>query len=152
MAAYYPNFPPLTIMTALPLNMSDARKPLIFKAFRASLTLVPARYIAPRDAEGGGHLLLRQRDGAAEAVPQADDLSLPSRERLRHQPAQAHGAVPVVDIVQHGVVHAHHVHELERVALLVRVDGVGQRYLALQLLLTAEIHQDLIRYPLLTDS
>ena len=52
----------------------DARKPLIFKAFRASLTLVPARYIAPGNAECGGDLPLGQGDGAAKTVPQTDDL------------------------------------------------------------------------------
>lgn len=55
-------------------NMTDARKPLIFKAFRASLTLVPAGYIAPGDAECGGDLPLGQGDGAAKTVPQTDDL------------------------------------------------------------------------------
>ena len=42
-------------------NMTDARKPLIFKAFRASLTLVPAGYIAPADATAGGNFALRPR-------------------------------------------------------------------------------------------
>lgn len=49
-------------------------KPLIFKAFRASLTLVPAGYIAPGNAECGGDLPLGQGDGAAKTVPQTDDL------------------------------------------------------------------------------
>lgn len=55
-------------------NMTDARKPLIFKAFRASLTLVPARYIAAGNVEGGGDLPLGQGDSTAQSIAQADDL------------------------------------------------------------------------------
>ena len=114
------------------------------KAFRASLTLAPPRYIGPGDAEGRGDLPLGQGDGAAQPVPQADDLRLPGGQPVPHQLVQLQGAVPVVDVVQHGVVHAHHVHQLEGVALFVRLDGVGQGHLALELLLAAEVHQHLI--------
>ena len=55
-------------------NMTDARKPLIFKAFRGLFTLMATRYIAPGDAECGGDLPLGQGDGAAKTVPQTDDL------------------------------------------------------------------------------
>ena len=55
-------------------NIPEARNPLIFKAFRAPLTLNAARYIAPGNAECGGDLPLGQGDGAAKTVPQTDDL------------------------------------------------------------------------------
>ena len=45
-------------------NIPEARKPLIFKAFRASLTLVPAGYIAAADAKGRSHLALGLRQAA----------------------------------------------------------------------------------------
>ena len=125
---------------------------MIFKAFRASLTLVPAGYIGPGNAEGGGYLPLGQRDRAAQAVPQANDLPLPGGEDLLYQLPQAQGAVPVVDVVQHGVIHTHHVHQLQGIALFVCFNGVGQGDLALQLFLSAEVHEDLIRYPLPTDT
>ena len=62
------------------------------------------------------------------------------------------GAVPVVEVLQHGVIHTYHIHQLEGIAFLVGVNGIREGYLSLQFLLTAEIHQDLIRYPLLTDT
>lgn len=87
----------------------EAQKVLFHKAFRASFTLVAARYIAAGDPERGGHLPLGQGDGTAQPIAQADDLRFPGGKALRHQPVQLPGAVPVVKIVQHGVVHAHHV-------------------------------------------
>ena len=42
-------------------------KPLIFKAFRASLTLVPARYVAAADAALGGDLDLIHRVGVGQS-------------------------------------------------------------------------------------
>ena len=122
----------------------EAQKVLSHKAFRASFTLAASLYIAAGDAEGGGDLPLRQGDGAPQAVPQADDLGLPVRQALIHQPSEPQGAVPVVEVLQHGVVHAHHVHQLQGVALLVRLDGVGEGDLPLELFLAAEVHEDLV--------
>ena len=42
-----------------PPNMLDTRKPLIFKAFRVSLTLAPAGYVAARDPKLFCDLALR---------------------------------------------------------------------------------------------
>ena len=61
-------------------NMPDARKPLIFKAFRASLTLVPARYVAARDPKLFCDLALRAGHFPAEAIARGDDLFLPLRQ------------------------------------------------------------------------
>ena len=74
MAAYFSKFPTAYINGGATPNMTDAWKPLIFKAFRASLTLVPAGYIAPGDAEGGGDLPLGEGNGPAQAIAQADNL------------------------------------------------------------------------------
>ena len=137
-------FSPLTITALLPPLILKARKALFHKAFRASLTLAAAGYIAAGDAEGDGDLPLGQGDRAAQPIPQADDLGLPGGQTFPHQAADPQGAVPVVDVVQHGVIHPHHVHQLQGVALFVGVDGVGEGHLALELLLAAEIHQDLI--------
>ena len=79
------------------------------KAFRASFTLAAARYIAAGDAEGGGHLPLGQGDSAAQPVAQADDLRLPGGEALCYQTVQLPGAVPVVEIVQHGVIYSYYI-------------------------------------------
>ena len=114
------------------------------KAFRASFTLAAARYIGPGDAEGGGDFPLGQGDGAPQPVPQADDLGLPGGQALVHQAAEPEGRVPVVEVLQHGVIHPHHVHQLQGVPLLVRVDGVREGDLPLKLLLAAEVHEDLI--------
>ena len=114
------------------------------RAFRVSFTLAASLYIGPGDAEGRGDLPLGQGDGAAQPVPQADDLRLPGGQPVPHQLVQPQGAVPVVDVVQHGVVHAHHVHQLEGVALLVRLDGVRQGALPLELFLAAEVLENFI--------
>ena len=124
----------------------------IFKAFRASLTLVPAGYIAAADAKGGGDLPLGQGDGAAEAVAQADDLGFPGGQHLPHQAAELPGALLLVEILQEGILRAHDVDELQGIALLVGLDGVREGHLPLKLPLRAEVHEDLIRYPLLTDT
>ena len=120
--------------------------------FFTSFTLAALGYIGPGDAETGGDLPLGQGHRAAQAVPQADDLRLPGGKAFPYQLPQTQSAVPVVEIFQHGVVHPYHVHQLQGVALFVCINGVGQGDLPLQFLLTAKIHQDLIRYPLLTDT
>ena len=144
MTAYLPKiFATYNNCGATPVT-HEARKVFSHKAFRASFTLAAAGDIAPGDAEGGGHLPLRQGNGAPQAVPQADDPGLPGGQAGVHQLPEPQGAVPVVDVVQHGVIHAHHVHQLQGVALLVGVDGVREGDLPLELLLAAEVHEDLI--------
>ena len=114
------------------------------KAFRASFTLSAAGHIAPGDAEGGGDLPLGQGHGAAQAVAQADDLGLPFGEALSNQLVEADGIVPVMEVLQHRVVHTDNVHKLQGIAVFIRVNGVGKGHLALQLFLPSEVHQDFI--------
>lgn len=115
----YPKFPSAYNNGGATLNMPDARKPLIFKAFRASLTLVPAGYIATGDAKGSCNLALGQRDGSSQSVAQADDLRLPRGEALPYQLPQPQSTVPVMDVLQHGVVHSNHIHQLQGISLFV---------------------------------
>ena len=72
--------------------------------------LFDAGYIGPGNPEGGGNFPLGQGDGAAQPVPQANDLRLPGGQTLPDDLVEPERAVPVVDIVQHGVIHAHHIH------------------------------------------
>lgn len=111
--------------------MSDARKPLIFKAFRASLTLVPARYIAPRDAELFGDLTLCAGHPAAEAVTRDDDLFLPLGQALVHEPSHAQAVVAVLNVQIHRVLDADDIHEVERLAVGVGIERIVERHLAL---------------------
>ena len=60
---------------------------MIFKAFRASLTLVPAGYIAAADAIGSSHLALGLGRVAVQAVAAADHVGLPVRQALPYQPS-----------------------------------------------------------------
>ena len=114
--------------------------------------LLDAGDIAAADAEGGGDLPLGQGDGAAEAVAQADDLGFPGGQHLPHQAAELPGALLLVEILQEGILRAHDVDELQGLALHVGLDGVREGHLPLKLPLRAEVHEDLIRYPLLTDT
>ena len=56
--------------------MPDARKPLQIKAFRASLTLVPAGDVAAADVVVGGDLLLGLGQPPVQPVAAADDVRL----------------------------------------------------------------------------
>ena len=106
------NFPAVYIKRGAAPNTQCPDKPLHCKAFRALFTLSAAGYIAPGDAEGGGNLPLGQRYGAPQAVAEADNFRLPGGEALPDQLVKPQGVVPVMKVLQHGVVHAHDIHEL----------------------------------------
>lgn len=93
------------------------------KAFRASFTLGAARHIAPGDAERGGNFPLGQGHGAPQPIAQTDDLSFPGSEALSDQSVEPEGVVPVMEVFQHGVIHADDVHDLKGVSVLVGVNG-----------------------------
>ena len=57
-------------------NIPEARNPLIFKAFRAPLTLNAARYVAATDVVVGGDLLLGLGQPPVQPVAAADDVRL----------------------------------------------------------------------------
>ena len=85
-----------------------------------------AGYIAPRNSKGGGDLPLRQRNRTAKSIAESDDLGFPGSQFLLDQSVQADGVVPVMQIVQHGVLHANDVDQLQRVSLFVHLDGIGK--------------------------
>ena len=124
--------------------MPDARKPLQIKAFRASLTLVPAGYIAAADGEGGGYLALGLGEVSGEAVAAADHLRLPVGEAGVYQMADALLLLPVGHVREHGVIAAHHIHKAQGTPGVIAVDGVGQGHLPLQLFAAAKVHEHLV--------
>lgn len=124
MAAYSPKFLTAYNNGGATLNMSDARKPLQIKAFRASLTLAPAGYIAAADTVQRCHLLLCLGQPPLQSVAPPDDVRLPLRQHLRHQPPDELAVFFVLQLLQHGVLLAHHIAEVEGVPLRPRLDGV----------------------------
>ena len=106
--------------------------------------LFDAGDVAAGDAEGSGDFPLGQGDCPAQPVPQPNDLRFPGGQTVPHQLPEAEGAVPVVDVVQHGVIHPYHVQQFQGVSLFVRVDGVGEGDLSLCFFLAAEVHEDLV--------
>ena len=93
---------------------------------------------------GGGHLTLGLGHAAVQTVAAADDVGLPGRQQLRHQPADQQAVLLVLQLVQHGVLLAHHVAEAEGVAVRAGVQGFVEGDLTLELPLGAKVHEDLI--------
>lgn len=59
--------------------MTDARKPLIFKTFRASLTLLAAGYIGAADPTLRRNLSLRLWGPLIQSIPPYDNRAFPRR-------------------------------------------------------------------------
>ena len=121
-------------------------------ALRASFTLAASLYIRPADAALGGDLPLGAGGAAVQAVAQGDDLPLPVGQAGPDALADLDAGVPGVQVLQHGVVHRDHIHKGKGAALPRGLQGVGQGDLPLEFALGAEVHEDLIRYPLPTDT
>lgn len=124
MAAYFPYFATAYNNGGATLTCPMPGKPLIFKAFRASLTLVPAGYIAAADAIGSSHLALGLGRVAVQAVAAADNIRLPGCQPLRNQPLDELLVLPALQVLLHGVVGPHHVLQVQGVARLIRLDGL----------------------------
>ena len=122
----------------------EAWKVLSHKALRASFTLPSAGYIGSGDAAQSGDLPLGQRLAAAQPVPQADDVGFPFRQAGIHTPAHPLAGVPEIQLLQHVVVHLHHVDEGQGVAVPLRVQAIGQGQLSLTLPPGPEVHEDLV--------
>lgn len=125
-------------------NIQCPDKPLHRKAFRASFTLSAAGHIAPGNPKRGGNLPLGQRHGSPQSIAQADNLRLPGGQTFLHQFMELQGVVPVMEVLQHGVVHPNDVHQLKGVAVLIGVNGVGEGDLPLKLFLPSKVHEDFI--------
>ena len=152
MAAYSPKFLTAYNNGGATLNLSDARKPLQIKAFRASLTLAPAGHIAAADAVVRRHLPLGLGQPPVQPVPPPQDVRLPLCQLFRDQSAQQRPILFVLQLLQHGVLLAHHVAEIQGIPLGARLQRVAERHLPLHLPLRPKMHEDFIRYPLLTDT
>ena len=124
--------------------MPEAREALIFKAFRASLTLVPARHIAAADAVVRRHLPLGLGQPPVQPVPPPQDVRLPLCQLFRDQPAQQRPILFVLQLLQHGVLLAHHVAEIQGIPLGARLQRVAERHLPLHLPLRPKMHEDFI--------
>ena len=139
-------------MAALPPNMTDAWKPLIFKAFRASFTLVAARYIGPADAAELRGLFLGHGGRAVQTVAQTDNLCLTSCQGRLDAFFQFFAQLRVADPLGHVILLGHHVHDGQAAAVPVHIQRVRQAHIPRRLLPAAKVHQYLVRYPLPTDT
>ena len=81
-----------------------------FSLGEKSFTVAALGYIAAADAEGGGDFPLGQGHGSSKTIPQTDDFRLPWSQLFTNQSPQPQGTVTVMDVVQHGIIHAHHIH------------------------------------------
>lgn len=116
----------------------------VFKAFRASFTLLAARYVAAADVVVGGDLLLGLGQPPVQPVAAADDVRLAGGQLFRHQTAEQLAVILALQLLQHGVLLAHHVAEVQGVTLRTDVQRVAEGHLPLHLPLGAEVHEDLI--------
>lgn len=116
----------------------------VFKAFRASFTLLAARYIAAADVIDGGDLALGLRRAALKAVAAADHICLTLRQALPHQPPHEQAVFLVLQVGEHRIVHPDHVHQIQVPARLIRLNRLRERNLSLQLSLRAKVHEDFI--------
>lgn len=140
MAAYSPKFLTAYNNGGATLNMSDARKPLQIKAFRASLTLAPAGYIAAADTVMGRHLPLCLGQMAVQAVAPPQDICLPRSQLTGQQLMQQTSVLLALQLLQHGVLFSHHIAQIQCVTLRSRVQRLIQRHFALQFFLSPEVH------------
>ena len=123
---------------------NEARKTCLHQAFRASFTLAASLYVRAADATQGGDFPLGEGGLLIEAVAQLDDVGLPGGEAGVHALPNPLAGVPQVQVLQHGVVHAHHVHQGQGIALRVPVQAVGEGQLSLGFPLRAEVHEDFV--------
>ena len=119
-------------------------KPLIFKAFRASFTLMTAGYIGPADTAPGSHLPLRPWRLVIQSVAQGDDGPLPGVEALPHTLPHSPARIPGIQILEHVVIHSNDIHQGQGIAVPAVFHGIGQGDLPLEFLLRPEVHEDLI--------
>ena len=100
--------------------------------------------VGAADAAQGGDFPLGEGSLLVEAVAQLDDVGLPGGEAGVHALPHPLAGVPQVQVFQHGVVHAHYVHQGQGIALWVSVQAVGEGQLSLGLPLGAEVHENFV--------
>lgn len=86
--------------------------------------LFDAGYIGPGDPAQRGDLPLGQRLTVIQAVAQANDLGLPGGQARLHAAADLTAGIPQIQLLQHIVVHADHVHQGQGAALPLLIQAV----------------------------
>lgn len=137
---------------SLPLNNNHGAaqnaqcpdKPLRDKAFRASFTLSAAGYIAAGDTEGASDFTLGKGNGSAQTITEPNDFRFSGGKAVPDKLMQADCVITVAEVLQHGIIDAHDIHQLKGVAILIAVQGIRERDFALYLALASKVHQDLI--------
>lgn len=123
MAAYLPKISTTYNNHGATKNFQCPDKPLHRKAFRASFTLSAAGHITAGNPVLGCQFPLCPRGLSVQAIALTDNVRLTGRQALVHQLPNSDMTLPGVQVVQHGVLYAHNVHEEEIVAVLVCLQG-----------------------------
>lgn len=124
----------------------NVEKASIFGAFRVSLTLSAARYIAAADAQFFCCLSLSHGRGAGESVAQTDNIPLPSGKLSINALTQAAAYILAADTLSHVVLCGYNIHHGEASPLPLRVEGIRQAHISGSLFLAPEEHEYLVFY------
>lgn len=117
------------------------------KAFRGSLTLVPAGYIGPADTTLTSDFPLGAGRFVIQTVAHGDDHPLPGRQAGMDTLPDLDAGISSIQVLQHVVVHRNHIHKRQRPSIPRRLQSLCEGYLPLKLPLGPEMHQNLICYP-----
>ncbi len=114
------------------------------KAFRGSLTLVPAGYIGPADTTLTSDFPLGAGRFVIQTVAHGDDHPLPGRQAGMDTLPDLDAGISSIQVLQHVVVHRNHIHKRQRPSIPRRLQSLCEGYLPLKLPLGPEMHQNLI--------
>ena len=109
-----------------------------------------ARNIGAGDAENICRFFLCAGALAEETVAHDDDLPLPLGQNGLEHSQHFFNLHLAVKILCHRVLAADNIHVSQGIAVAVHIDGFVDRNFTAQFFLRAEVHKDLVRYPLLT--
>ena len=96
----------------------------VFKAFRASFTLLAARYVTAADPALCGDLALRQRRVAVKTIPQRDDQLLARREDTLDQRTELPVQLARAELLKQVLLRADRVKQRKRIAIATRLNAV----------------------------
>ena len=100
--------------------------------------------VGAADTQALRHLLLGHRLLTVQPVTQHDHGLLALAERLADEPSELLRVELAVKVVEDVIVHRHDVHQRQRIAVLVGVDGLVERHILRAFLRGAEVHEDLV--------
>lgn len=106
-------------------------------------------YIGPADAALSRNLPLGAGRPVVQAVAHGNDHPFSRSQAGLDALAYLYAGIPGIQVLQHVVVHGNHVHQGQRPPVPRRLQGIGQRHLALELALRPEIHQYLVCYTII---